>query len=129
MNTGMIAGGTGITPMYQVAAAILKDPKDSTQLSLLFGNLSESDILIRDELDALVAAHPGRFRVYHVLNTPPGSGWTGGQGFISKAMIQAHLPGAGGDVMVLSCGPKPMVDAMKGYLDELGHTEDSQFQF
>lgn len=44
---GMIAGGTGITPMYQVAAAILKDPRDVTQLSLIFGNLSEEDILIK----------------------------------------------------------------------------------
>ena len=31
---GMIAGGTGITPMYQVAAAILKDPTDRTQVGL-----------------------------------------------------------------------------------------------
>jgi ferredoxin-NADP reductase len=44
---GMIAGGTGITPMYQVAAAILKDPRDRTQLSLIFGNLTEDDILIK----------------------------------------------------------------------------------
>ncbi len=29
---GMIAGGTGITPMYQVAAAILKDPSDRTEV-------------------------------------------------------------------------------------------------
>lgn len=36
----MIAGGTGVTPMYQVAAAILKDPKDRTQVSLIFGNLT-----------------------------------------------------------------------------------------
>jgi cytochrome-b5 reductase len=124
----MIAGGTGITPMYQVAAAILKDPKDKTQISLLFGNLTAEDILIRQELETLAAAHPGRFKVFHVLNTPP-AGWTGGEGFISKAMIQQHLPAAAADVMVLSCGPKPMVDAMKGYLDELQHAEEAQFQF
>jgi cytochrome-b5 reductase len=80
------------------------------------------------ELEALAAAHPGRFRVFYVLNTAPAN-WAGGVGFISKAMIQQHLPAAAPDVMVLSCGPKPMVDAMKGYLDELGHAEDAQFQF
>jgi hypothetical protein len=37
---GMLAGGTGVTPMYQVAAAILKDPKDKTKVSLIFGNLT-----------------------------------------------------------------------------------------
>jgi cytochrome-b5 reductase len=56
----MIAGGTGITPMYQVASAILKDPKDTTKLSLIFGNLTQDDILIKKELDSLVAAHPER---------------------------------------------------------------------
>ena len=28
----MLAGGTGITPMYQVAAAILKNPLDRTEV-------------------------------------------------------------------------------------------------
>lgn len=124
----MIAGGTGITPMYQVAAAILKDPKDTTQISVLFGNLTVDDILIQQELEQLAAQHPGRFKVHYVLNTPPAK-WSGGQGFISKAMIQQHLPEAAADAMVLSCGPKPMVDAMKAYLDELGHAEDNQFAF
>lgn len=59
----MIAGGTGITPMYQVAHAILKDPRDRTDISLIFGNISEEDILIPEELDALAKAHPKRFKV------------------------------------------------------------------
>ena len=37
---GMLAGGTGITPMFQVVQAILKDPTDATQLALICGNLS-----------------------------------------------------------------------------------------
>ena len=31
-RVGMIAGGTGITPMLQVIRAVLKDPGDSTQV-------------------------------------------------------------------------------------------------
>ncbi len=34
----MVAGGTGITPMLQIASAILKDPKDNTKIKLLFAN-------------------------------------------------------------------------------------------
>lgn len=56
----MLAGGTGITPMYQTARAILKDPEDSTRLSLIYGNLSEKDILIKDLLDELMQSHPDR---------------------------------------------------------------------
>jgi cytochrome-b5 reductase len=66
--------------------------------------------------------------VHYVLNKPP-EGWTGGTGFVSKDMIKAHLPAAAEDVMVLRCGPAPMNDAMKVYLDELGHSEGNQFQF
>jgi NAD(P)H-flavin reductase len=35
---GMIAGGTGITPMYQVAHAILKDQNDITKVGALGSN-------------------------------------------------------------------------------------------
>jgi NAD(P)H-flavin reductase len=35
---GMIAGGTGITPMYQLIQDICNNPEDTTQLSLLFAN-------------------------------------------------------------------------------------------
>ncbi len=34
----MIAGGTGITPMYQLIQDICNNPEDTTQLSLLFAN-------------------------------------------------------------------------------------------
>lgn len=125
---GMIAGGTGITPCYQVACAILKDPSDTTKISLVFGNLSEEDILLRQELDELAQQHPDRFKVYHVLNKAP-EGWTGGVGFITKDVLRERLPPAASDVMVLRCGPKPMNDAMAGYLNELGYAEDAQFEF
>ena len=35
---GLIAGGTGLTPMYQIISAILKDKEDDTQVSLLYAN-------------------------------------------------------------------------------------------
>ena len=53
----MIAGGTGITPMYQVAKALLQDPQEYTTISLIYANLSEADILIKDELDKLASTY------------------------------------------------------------------------
>jgi cytochrome-b5 reductase len=46
---GHVAGGTGITPCYQVIQAGLKN-NDGTTHSLIFGNRSVSDILLKDEL-------------------------------------------------------------------------------
>ncbi|KAG9901515.1 cytochrome b5 reductase-like protein, partial [Aureobasidium melanogenum] len=34
---GMIAGGTGITPMYQIIRAICENPRDKTKVTLLYG--------------------------------------------------------------------------------------------
>ncbi|KAJ7102210.1 ferredoxin reductase-like C-terminal NADP-linked domain-containing protein [Mycena belliarum] len=115
---GMIAGGSGITPMYQIIHAVLKNPADRTALSLIYANVNEEDILMKKELDALAVTHPARFKLYYVLNNPP-AGWTGGVGFVSKEQIQTHLPSSAGDAKILMCGPPPMLTAMKKHLDEL----------
>ncbi|KAJ6360265.1 hypothetical protein OIU77_004299 [Salix suchowensis] len=44
---GMIAGGSGITPMFQVARAILENPNDKTKVHLIYANVSYEDILLR----------------------------------------------------------------------------------
>ena len=108
----MIAGGTGITPMLQIIRAALKNPQDTTKLSLIYANVNADDILLKTELDELAAAHPARFTVYYVLNNPP-AGWTGGVGFVSKEQIEKHLPPTSDDIKILMCGPPPMMTAMK----------------
>jgi cytochrome-b5 reductase len=37
---GLIAGGTGITPCYQLIKAIFKNPDDKTKVTLVYGNIS-----------------------------------------------------------------------------------------
>lgn len=47
------------------------------------------------ELDQLVAMHGNRVSAYHILNSPPASGWQGGSGFITKATIAERFPPPG----------------------------------
>ncbi len=49
--------------MYQVIKAILRDPEDTTQISLLYSNRHDEDILLREELEALANNNPDRFKV------------------------------------------------------------------
>lgn len=91
---GMIAGGTGITPMLQIIRAIIRGRprsggKDTTEVDLIFANVNEEDILLREDLDAL-AAEDDKFRVYYVLDKPPES-WDGGVGFVSTEMIKVDV--------------------------------------
>ncbi|KAF7819225.1 NADH--cytochrome b5 reductase 1 [Senna tora] len=125
---GMIAGGSGITPMFQVARAILENPTDRTNVHLIYANVTYEDILLKEELDGLASKYPDRFKVYYVLNQPP-EVWDGGVGFVSKEMIQAHCPAPANDIKVLRCGPPPMNKAMAGHLDALGYASEMQFQF
>lgn len=46
----MIAAGTGIAPMYQLAKLIVSDPDDETRVMLLYGCKTYHDILLRKEL-------------------------------------------------------------------------------
>ncbi|CAE6394875.1 unnamed protein product [Rhizoctonia solani] len=117
---GMIAGGTGITPMLQIIRAALKNPLDLTKISLIYANVSKEDILLKTELDDLAARYPSRFSVYYVLNNPP-EGWDGGIGFVTKDMIEKHMPPTESNIKILLCGPPPMLNAMKKHLDDLGY--------
>ncbi|CAL1695983.1 unnamed protein product [Somion occarium] len=119
-HLGMIAGGTGITPMLQIIRAVLKNPEDKTKLSLIYANVNYEDILLKKELDELAARHPDRFTVYYVLNNPP-VGWKGGVGFVTKEQIKEHLPSTDHDIKILMCGPPPMMTVMKKYLAELNY--------
>lgn len=64
----LIAGGTGITPMLQMAEGILDNPADKTNVQLVFGNVEEKDILLREKLDGLAKKYPNRFNVKYILD-------------------------------------------------------------
>jgi len=115
---GMIAGGTGITPMLQIVRAITSNPDDTTQVDLIFANVNPEDILLKEDLDELAAKH-SNFRVHYVLNNPPDE-WTGGIGFVTADMIKNWCPEAAPDTKMLICGPPPMVSAMKKATSALG---------
>jgi cytochrome-b5 reductase len=120
---GMIAGGTGITPMLQIIRAVIRGRAtgDKTQIDLLFANVNKEDILLKEDLDQLAKEDPG-FRVHYVLNNPP-EGWTGEVGFVTPEMIQKYLPAPAADVKILLCGPPPMISAMKKATEGLGFTK------
>lgn len=92
------AGGSGITPMQQLVEEILRNPDDKTQVTLMFANNTEKDILLRERFDELASKH-SNFDVHYVLTEPP-EGWTGGSGHIDQEDIKQHCPPPGDDNLI-----------------------------
>ncbi|KAI1334349.1 oxidoreductase NAD-binding domain-containing protein [Xylariaceae sp. FL0016] len=141
-HIALLTGGTGITPMYQLCRAIFNNPEDKTKVTLVFGNISEEDILLKRELEDLENTYPQRFRAFYVLDNPPKE-WTGGKGFITKDLLKTVLPEPKEDnIKVFVCGPPGLYKAISGpknspqdqgeltgYLKDLGYSKDQVYKF
>ncbi|RVX22523.1 Nitrate reductase [Vitis vinifera] len=117
----MIAGGSGITPIYQIIQAVLKDPEDDTEMYVVYANRTEDDILLWEELDAWAEKHE-RLKVWYVVGESIRKGWKYSLGFITESILREHIPSASGDTLALACGPPPMIQfAVQPNLEKLGY--------
>jgi cytochrome-b5 reductase len=144
-QVALIAGGTGIAPMYQLTRAIFNNPSDTTKVTLIFGNVSEADILLKKELEKLENEYPNRFKAFYVLDkAPKNQAGKYTTGFITKDLLKTALPPAdkGEAVKVFVCGPPGLYKAisggkkspsdqgeLSGYLQELGYSKDQVYKF
>ncbi|CAK3810871.1 Nitrate reductase [NADPH] [Lecanosticta acicola] len=131
----MICGGSGITPIFQIFRAIMQDDEDATRCVVLDGNRFLEDILLKDELDALVEAGKGRGVVHHTLTQAPDD-WTGLRGRIAGPLLKQYVQrsvtedGKGdGESMVLVCGPGPMEKSTREALKEMDWKDDEVLFF
>lgn len=123
--------------MYQIVKHALADPSNKTRFTLIFANVSPSDILLKEEFDELKAKFPKTFNAVYTVDKPEGE-WKGSVGYVNKTLVQQHIPPAslGEKVKVMICGPPGQVNAIAGKKDgmkqgalggilkELGYTED-----
>ncbi|KAK9852287.1 hypothetical protein MYU51_008723 [Penicillium brevicompactum] len=116
---GMVAGGTGITPMYQLIRAICENDTDTTEVSLVYANRSEADILLREELERFARRYPKNFKLWYMVDSAE-EDWAYGTGYVDQAVLTAHLPGPSLDTKIMLCGPPGMVNATKKNLVAMG---------
>lgn len=136
-HVALIAGGAGITPMYQLARGILHNPADQTRITLVWGVNTDDDIFLRDEFTAMEREHPGRFKAVYVVATPK-AGSPYQKGFITRQVLEkaglSPTEEGNRDVKVLVCGPPAMEKALKGkrgvgVLAELGYRPNQVYSF
>lgn len=80
---GMVAGGTGLTPMLQVIDEALRQGLP-TKFSFIFANVSEDDIIMKQHLDDLAAKHEN-------LSIHYGACWIGTGGELGAGLCATRL--------------------------------------
>ena len=110
-----LAGGSGITPFYSMAAAIA-DGTEDFNLTILYGSRNKASVLLGEELDAVAKASNGKVKVIHVLSDEVCEDCE--KGFITAELIQKYAPQD--DYSIYVCGPKAMYAFMDTELPKLG---------
>ncbi|KAL1475293.1 hypothetical protein MTO96_037393 [Rhipicephalus appendiculatus] len=120
---GLVAAGSGVTPMLQLLRHLLSDNADQTTVMMIDVNSSEQDIIARQELDEYAKNH-GAFSIRHVLSRPPP--YEGMveyvPGPLNVDILTEHLPPPDSDTMVLCCGPPRLItEVCEPALRDIGH--------
>jgi len=133
----LIAGGCGITPLFQLAQGILRDPQDKTRMTLIFGARTDQDVLLKKELDGFAREFPERFEVKYTVSNPA-QGSELRKGRVDKELLEEVLVPKGvvgrRDTKVFVCGPKAMEETLvggwgQGVLGEIGFEKSQIHKF
>ncbi|KAJ5997716.1 hypothetical protein N7522_009376 [Penicillium canescens] len=133
-----IAGGAGITPIYQLVQGILNNPEDKTKIRLVFGVNTEQDLLLREELKDFKTRFPDRFDYLYTVSHPIEEAGSGNgearKGYVTEELLRGVVT-ADGDARVFVCGPPAMEEALAGswgkdgILAKLGFRKDQVCKF
>ena len=118
----MICAGSGITPIFQVLRAVVRDKTDQTQCTVLNGNRLVEDILCKEDLDEMIKGNEDRAKVLYTLTKAPDE-WKGLRGRISGDLVREHCT-RDDQTLVLVCGPEPLEKSIHIALKDQGWTDD-----
>lgn len=106
-----LAAGAGITPFIAILREQLAKRNDISGSTLVFANKFEYDIILREELDAMVGLN-----IVYTLSEQDAEGMEFGH--ISSELLLKH--GIEFDARFYLCGPPPMEEAVEKMLEASG---------
>lgn len=119
-NVGLITGGSGVTPGYQLMK-YAEQNSEPLKISMLYASVSTGDILLKSELKDL--SSKGFKTKYTVDRLNDGEVWDGYVGFVNEQMVRESLPPPSDDTIVFVCGPPIMVSkCLEPICKKLGYT-------
>lgn len=111
-----LAGGAGVTPFIAILRNLYAK-KEIDGNRLIFSNKAEKDIILEDEFDAMLGDN-----FTNVITDEPTEDYIFLDGFMDKAFLEEQINDF--DQPFYVCGPPPFMDAMLGYLKDLGADPD-----
>ena len=112
--TLMLAGGTGIAPFLSMLESLVQSGS-AHPVRMVFGVTNDIDLVALEQLDAVRQRLPGfEYRTCVVDQASAHE---------RKGYVTAHIDPLwlnGGDCDVYLCGPVPMVEAVRGWLESTG---------
>jgi ferredoxin-NADP reductase/cytochrome b involved in lipid metabolism len=142
-SVGLIAAGSGITPMFPLLYSLLEEEQGlAVNVSLLYCCHSPDEIMLRPMIDGLVARHSagatdtgslGRLTVIYVVSEGGVDGDHMRQARLSQEMLAELMPPAAkegpGGPCICFCGPPGFNSAVESGLHQLGHRPERMHQF
>lgn len=111
----LIAGGSGVVPLFAMAAARERQG-EGADFRLLYSVRTPDDVFFADDLAALMRT---RVDVVHTRRAPAGSPRPPGR-LTRESLADLILPASAAPRIYL-CGPTPFVETVSGWLSGLGH--------
>ena len=116
----LIAGGIGITPIASIIRFIDKSGSKAPT-TLIYSAGSPSELLFREEFEAIAAHHPD-FRTHFTVTRPDSEPWRGNTGRIDLVALREACIDA--NHLCYICGPPEMIRNILSALKEIGVPEE-----
>ncbi len=111
----LLAGGTGLAPVLSILETLAAAGTTDRPVHLIYGTSFDTDVVYTDLLDEFTTRIPGMtwdLVVADPATTHPNSG------YVTGLIRPEHLHDGTTDIYL--CGPPPMVEAVRGFLDDEG---------
>jgi ferredoxin-NADP reductase len=113
----LVAGGSGLVPLMAMIRHRMREAS-KVDTRLLLSARSWDEVLYQDELGAAPAQGVA---THYTLTRHSEPGWTGWTRRVDAEMLREVGPGPDEKPLIYVCGPTPFVEAVAGYLVDLGH--------
>ena len=119
----MIAGGIGITPMLSMLR-FMADQNDTRDITLIWSNRSQANVVYPDEMATLAAKLTGLRRI-PIFTRSTENGKQSDR--LSRTTLEATLSGCSRQANIFVCGPPQMMTQIKNDLKTIGFPTRSIF--